>query len=57
MQTQEKFCICFTKINLNIFSGEPKFPLIPKVGPSPRTEKLFLEFQHEMMNCYEQQKL
>ena len=28
----------------NFFSGEPKLPLIPNVGPSPSTKKLFLRF-------------
>ena len=30
------------KIILNFFTGEPKFPLIPKVGPKPKIKKLFL---------------
>ena len=31
------------KLILNFFSGEPKLPLIQKVGPSPYIKKLFLE--------------
>ena len=42
MQTQAKICVCFTKLILNFFSGKPKLPLIPKVGPSHSTKKLFL---------------
>ena len=42
MQTQTTFCVCFTKINAKVFSGEPNLQLIPKVGPSPGTKKLFL---------------
>ena len=42
MEAQAKFCVCFTKINSKLFSGKPKLPLIPKVGPSPNTKKLFL---------------
>ena len=30
------------KLILDVFSGEPKLQLIPKVGPSPSTKKLFL---------------
>ena len=29
------------KLILNLFSGDPKFPLIPKVGPSPDIKELF----------------
>ena len=39
MQTQAKFCVCFTKIDTNFFS---RLPLTPKVGPPPSTEILFL---------------
>ena len=42
MQTKTRFCVCFTKINTKLFSGEPKLPLIPKVGSSPNIKKLFL---------------
>ena len=47
MQTQTKFCkqnfvFSLVKIILNFFSGEPKVPLIPKVGPLPNTKKLLL---------------
>ena len=46
------------KLILNGFSGEPKLPLIPKVGPSPNIKKLFLRLsQHEMTSYYQQQKL
>ena len=44
MQTQAKFCIFFSKININFFSGELKHLLIPKVGPKPNIKKLFLQF-------------
>ena len=30
IQNHAKFYLCFTKINLNFFSGAPKLPLIPK---------------------------
>ena len=40
MQTQTKFCLCFTKLNL--FSYAPKLPLIPKVRPSPNIKNLSL---------------
>ena len=42
MQTQTKFCVYFNKINAKFFSGDSKLPLIPLVGPSPRTKVLFL---------------
>ena len=42
MSTQTKFCVRFSEININLFSGAPKLPLIPKAGPSPNTKKLFL---------------
>ena len=42
MQTQTKFCVCFTKTNIKLFSGAPKLLLIIKVGPSPNIKKLFL---------------
>ena len=44
MQTEAKFYLCFTKINLNFFSGTPKLPLIPKTFPSPKIKKSFLRF-------------
>ena len=37
------FVFALVKLILNFFSGEPKFPLIPKVGPSPNVKKLFLQ--------------
>ena len=40
MQTQAKFCVCFTLINTKLFSVAPKLPLIPKVSPSCNTKKL-----------------
>ena len=42
MQTQGKFCLCFTKIKSNFFSCAPKLPLIPKVSLSPKIKKSFL---------------
>ena len=42
MQTQTKFCFALVKLILNFFSGDPRLPLIPKVGPSPNIKKLFL---------------
>ena len=43
MQIQAKFCVCFIKIDAKLFfSGEPKPPLIPKIGHSPNIKKLFL---------------
>ena len=39
MQTQAKFCLCFTIINNNFFSGEPKLPLKPKKYPPLNTIK------------------
>ena len=42
MQPQTKLCLCFTKINVNFFSGAPKVPLIPIVSPSPKIKKSFL---------------
>ena len=41
MQTQEKFCLCFIKTNINFFSGAAKLPLIPKVSPSPKIKNHF----------------
>ena len=43
MQTQIKFCLCFTKVNIKLFSGTPMLPLISSVDPSPNTKKLFLQ--------------
>ena len=42
MQTQARFCLCFTKTNINFFSDAPKLPLIPVVRPSPNINKSFL---------------
>ena len=42
MQTQTKFCLCFTKINIKLFSGAPKVPLISQVSLSPKIKKSFL---------------
>ena len=42
--TQAKFCICFTKINTKLFSDAPVLSLIPSVGPSPNTTKLFFDY-------------
>ena len=42
MQTQEKFCLCFTKIFINFFSDALNLPLIPKVGYLPNNKKSFL---------------
>ena len=41
METQEKFCICFSKIK-NFYSAKPKLPLILKVALKPSTKKLIL---------------
>ena len=43
MQTQTIFCMCLTKINTKFFPGDPKFSLIPQVGPSPSIKNLFLQ--------------
>ena len=47
MQTEAKFCLCFTKINtkliLNVFSAAPIVTLISSVGHLPNTKKLFLQ--------------
>ena len=43
MQTQTKVCVYFSKINTIFFPGEPKLPLITKVGPLPNIKKLFLQ--------------
>ena len=32
-------------------------PLITSVGPSPNTKKSFFDYEFEMMNYYQQQKL
>ena len=42
MQSQTKFCVCFSKINTKFFSDESNFPLLPKVEYSPNIKKLFL---------------
>ena len=42
MQTQTNFCLCFTKINIKLFSGAPKVPLISQVSLSPKIKKSFL---------------
>ena len=42
IETQAEFCVCFPKINSKLCSGKPKLPLIPKVGSSTNTKKLFL---------------
>ena len=44
MQCQHKqnFVFALLKLILNFFSSLPKFPLIPKVSPSPKIKKLFL---------------
>ena len=33
---------------LLFFFAEPTLPLIPSIGPSPNTRKLFFEYQHEV---------
>ena len=40
MQTQN-FVFALLKLILNFFSGESKFQLMPKFGPSPKTKKSF----------------
>ena len=40
MQIQAKFCVWFTKFNTKLFT---KLPLIPKVGTSLSTKRLFLQ--------------
>ena len=42
MLAPTKFCVCLSKIKTKNFSGDPKFPLILKVGPLPYIKKLFL---------------
>ena len=42
MNTQAKFCVWFTNIKSKLFSGEPKLPLISKVGHPHSTKKIFL---------------
>ena len=42
MQAQTKFCLCFTKINIKLFSGAPKVPLISQVSLSPKIKNSFL---------------
>ena len=42
MQTQTNFCVRITKVNIKLFPGDPKLPLIPKFGPSPIINKLLL---------------
>ena len=42
MQSQTKFCVCFSKINTRFFSDESNFPLLPKNEYSPNIKKLFL---------------
>ena len=40
MQTQTNFAL--VKLILNFFSGDPKLPSIPYVGPYPNIKNLFL---------------
>ena len=42
MQTQTKIYHCLTKIDTKHFSGAPKLPLLPKVGPSPKIKNFFI---------------
>ena len=56
MQTQTKFVVRFSKINTKFFSGKPKFPLIPKAGPSPNLKSYSCNCWREMMNYYQHQK-
>ena len=42
MQTEAKFCLCLTKINVNFFCGAPKLILVTKIFPSRKITKLFL---------------
>ena len=39
------------------FSPAPAVALIPSVGPSSNTRKLFFDNLYEMMKYYQQQKL
>ena len=41
MQTQKKFAFALVKLILNFFSGDPKLPLILKVGASPNIKFFF----------------
>ena len=44
------------KLILTFFSGEPKFPFIPEVEPSPSNKNYSCDYQQEMMNYYQHQK-
>ena len=57
MQTQKKFAFALVKLILNFFSGDPKLPLILKVGVSPNIKFFFCDCQNEIMNYYQHQKL
>ena len=52
MQTQPKFCLCFTKVNIKILSATLMLPLISSVDPSPNTKKLFLQISICSIKCY-----
>ena len=39
---KQNFVFALLKLILNFFSGKPKLPLMPNVGPSPNIKKLFL---------------
>ena len=42
MQTQKNLVFALVKLILFFISGSPKPPLIQKVSPPPKIEKLFL---------------
>ena len=57
MWTLEKFGICISKLR-SIFFTVLALPLIPSVCPLLNAEKLFfLNYQYEMINYHQQQKL
>ena len=55
MSTQTKFCVSFSKINIKLFSGYPKLPLIPKVCLVLKNYSC--DLQNEMINYYQHHKL
>ena len=53
MQTQEKFCLCFTIINIDFFFffGAPKLPLISRAYLSPKIKKLSVGYDELSSNA------
>ena len=57
MQAQAKFCLCFSKFNTKLFLCCTNIALKSSVGLHLTLKDYSCDYQYEMMNYYEHQKL